>query len=523
MVLGLLLGGCASREPVLQEPSPVIDGHELRRHLERGEDFFEASHLWSWRRAEAEFEAALDLHDDSDNRERLLLTQYLVLNREIDEEIYASRHGERLHSICSRAITPFQTMLCGMARGKLRAAGLNDDPPPGGGVEFRMNSRLLEENPELAGYLRFYYLKDHQPWAYTDGARSVYADTYLDQLPEASRGPLTLYLKLRARLLAEDEFFLEKYPRFAELFAARGRWLFEAERFQEGVAALERAVELIPDHTGALNRLGNMYLFSLEHHQRALEHFDRTLSWDPASVEALFGKAAALHYLGRHTESQRVLDQLLDDDATRWGTVPQESRRYYRGNGYYYRAFNFQVMENPEAARRWVDLSLRYTPEYDGPHYLSGVLRFDEGDLASAQADFHRVIEDGTQLCDAYYRLGQIALSEGGLGTLPFFMSAGICLERNLDELAVRLERIPSLAVDDTTKTELTASVNQWLRRERDNALATIQGMRSISQSLGGPGEGAFNELMEKLTARLTGAEWEQTRGRGSETKRDRR
>jgi tetratricopeptide (TPR) repeat protein len=85
-------------------------------------------------------------------------------------------------------------------------------------------------------------------------------------------------MKLQQHLVNEQELFLDAVPQFAELFCARGRSLLAAERYREGIAALDETLALIPDHTGAPLQSGNLYLFGLQYYSRALESFDRLQS-----------------------------------------------------------------------------------------------------------------------------------------------------------------------------------------------------------------------------------------------------
>lgn len=336
VISGLLLS-CTAKKAVVQSRPTPIDEPAFQEHVARGDEFFAQSHLYGWRRAESEYESALEIRSDSDLSEKLRLTRYLILDREIDEEIYASDDKQRLTSICSGTTTPFRAMLCELAREKLRAAGVIDASPRDGEIPFHNHTALLNEHLALRAYLSlrcalasYQLAADEDPdWS------SSYVEGVLSALPPArQREPLMLYVKLQQHLVNEQELFLDVFPQFAELFCARGQSMLAAERYRGGIAALERTLELVPDQTGALLQLGNLYLFALAYYSPALEYFDRVLTWDPTSVEGLFGKAVALHGLGRFRESQVVLGELLEAPDVRWTTVPAKDRAYYRSNGW---------------------------------------------------------------------------------------------------------------------------------------------------------------------------------------------
>jgi tetratricopeptide (TPR) repeat protein len=271
------------------------------------------------------------------------------------------------------------------------------------------------------------------------------------------------------------------------------------EKYSDGIASIEQALLLVPDHSRALVELGNMYLFSLQHYKRALDCFDRTLRSDPQNVQALFGKGVVLHYLGEHSESQVVLDRLLAERSARWSTVPADFHDYYRGQGYHYRAYNYYVMGFPVESRKWVDFARRFRPDAEGPNYLSGVLRFDEGDIASAQGDFHKVVDSGTDLCDAYYRLGQIAFREKTRDTLSYFMNNGYCLEQNVQAVEERLKRVPTLDLDQATKDELHLAITDALKERREAAIASIFSMMNTVRSTDRFDSEVFLQSMEEL------------------------
>ncbi|MFZ0427157.1 MAG: tetratricopeptide repeat protein [Acidobacteriota bacterium] len=485
-IIAALLFGCAPKKTVVTPPPNPVDESAFREDVAQGDSFFALAHLYGWRRAEAEYESALEIRADSEVVEKLRLTRYLILDREMDEEIYASGDEERLASICSEATKPFQTMLCGLAERTMGVAGVLDPPPAAKHFDFPEEGPLIAEDPALRAYLglRCALANRQIPVGAEGSASSSFTEGYLALLPGwQKRAPLMLYVKLQSRLLNERELFLNTFPRFAELFCARGQSLLAAERYRDGIAALERTLQLIPDHTGALLQLGNLYLFTFEHHSKALEYFDQALKVDPDSVEGLFGRGVALHGLGRYLDSQVALERLLDAPDVRWSTVRPNDRPYYRSNGYYYRAFNAYQVGSRTAARNWVDLALQLDPAFDGSHYLSGMLRFDEGDIPSAQAEFQRVIEGGTTICNAYYMLGVIAAEHVPHEVGPYFLNNGICLERGMDAELRRIAEFEQSDLDPEGRAQVLELAEKRVARLKSDALASALSMLNAVRS----------------------------------------
>jgi tetratricopeptide (TPR) repeat protein len=84
-----------------------------------------------------------------------------------------------------------------------------------------------------------------------------------------------------------------------------------------------------------LNGLGNISLFALEDYETALEYYQLSLKWNPASAAALFGTGMIFHHLGKYAESNLYLDRMLESDLSRDGHTSEEAVRYYQGEANY--------------------------------------------------------------------------------------------------------------------------------------------------------------------------------------------
>jgi tetratricopeptide (TPR) repeat protein len=298
--------------------------------------------------------------------------------------------------------------------------------------------------------------------------------------------------------LPEDEI-----SEFSEFLFRNGSALIQQKAFFEGFQQIQRAVELVPNHTPALKYLGATYLYSLEHYQKALESYDLAIGVDPLDVDALLGKAVSLHYLGKNLESNSILAEMFQPDKARWEILDREQTVYFRGQGYYFQAYNDYLLGSRKSARKLVDLALQYQPDEDGPHYLSGVLYFEDQEFEKAQGEFLEVITNGTSLCDAYFKLGKIRVFEESIKALEFFEANRYCLETTIRNQDQKIIEISGLRLDPKTKREIIQSLQERKGNYVDQGIASAFNMISGAKKLEGVGVEEFLSSMENFWQRL--------------------
>ena len=112
-----------------------------------------------------------------------------------------------------------------------------------------------------------------------------------------------------------------------------GSALFEAERFDEGLAVSRVAVEQRPDSAGALANVGRALVY-FERFTEAEEHLRRAVVLDPRSTTAHQNLAEALRKQGRYAEAVESYRAVLEIDAgfalayAGMGMALFEARRY---------------------------------------------------------------------------------------------------------------------------------------------------------------------------------------------------
>ena len=138
----------------------------------------------------------------------------------------------------------------------------------------------------------------------------------------------------------------------------------------------------------------------------------------------------------------------------------------------------------------------------------SGLLHLEKGDLASARTDFIKVVDGGTELCDAYYQLGVINQSRPGRDFLFNFMNNAYCRQRKLINLKEELNRVRDLNLDAARKDEVVDVLQARRDRLREETFASLFNMRERVGSIGELDATAFHQAMDKLWSRLSDPEW---------------
>ncbi len=90
----------------------------------------------------------------------------------------------------------------------------------------------------------------------------------------------------------------------------RGETFLELKRYQDALAAYNRAVELKPEYTEAWNGQANS-LLELKRYQDALEAYDKVIQLQPSYKEAWNGRGKALDHLQRYEEAIASFDNAI--------------------------------------------------------------------------------------------------------------------------------------------------------------------------------------------------------------------
>jgi len=110
---------------------------------------------------------------------------------------------------------------------------------------------------------------------------------------------------------------IEEYPQFMPAHNSLAELLMRQGRVNEAIAVLSAAVQIQPINPVLLNNLG-MCMMIRKEYDKALQHFTQAAGVFPENRKYRANMATALGLLGRHEESQALLQQVLSDrDAAR--------------------------------------------------------------------------------------------------------------------------------------------------------------------------------------------------------------
>ena len=472
LVLLPLLMGCRAKPKIAKAPVPAAPDPRIEEYIKQGDAHFLDFHLYGWRKAETFYKKALELEKSEAIKKKLLLAQFLIMTREIDEDIVCTHLQGTVDSLCAGPRTPQEQELCGLARQYQEGFGATY------GQKRAAQSKRLDrtafdfENSVVDAYLYSLCLRTYGIEDPKDPGVSI-AERY-------KTSPLFLYLNATKKDIRQISEYERQYPEFAELFALAAEDLFQATKYNAARAYFKKAIELLPDYTRAINGLGNLYLFALEDHERALEYYESALKQDPENTAALFGKGAVLHHIDKYPESNAALDRMLESDISRRGRASSASIRYYNAEANYYKAYNCYLMGELNRARQFVDTSKSHMPDLESTNYLSGLLFFGEKNLESARKDFLTAVQRGGTNCNAHYYLGLIDHERGEREAFNWFLRACSCIEGSVRGIEKQIQSVSGLDLEEIEKATLKVKLEKKLLSFRHSSAAQIDTMIGI-------------------------------------------
>lgn len=453
----------AKPQPVILPVGPPVPEELIQQYVAQGDESYQAMHLYAWRGAEAAYTQAFRLAARKEIRDKLALVKLLRMTREIDEDIPCPTIREDIAFICQDTGDARSQALCDLATAYAM------DPVAAVEQMKRVDPSVLQvDTSPLDAYFFMLYARTFGNDPKTDDLKKRLSQQYKDT-------PLFSYLNFGS-LGNPVARMIERFPDFAEAFEFSAETEFQRDLIKGARTDFSKALSLIPDYTRAINGLANIYFFTLEDYENALKTYEAALKWDPQNTAALFGKGASLHHLDRYEDSNMVLDLMLASDLSRNGRVIATSIHYYRGEAYYYKAYNYDSMKDPARARELIDLAKQELPQEEEINYLSGLLYFNAGQLDAAKADFQKAVRLGKN-CYAYYYLGMIDLKQGGPTTATMFLSSSSCLEAGLRGFQARIRSLSSLDIEPSEKQALQLRTEMRLVGYRDSSAELIQRM----------------------------------------------
>jgi tetratricopeptide (TPR) repeat protein len=216
-----------------------------------------------------------------------------------------------------------------------------------------------------------------------DGKNSLY---------HSNRGLALHGLRRFEEALAAYDRALALRPNYAEALFNRAVTLQALARFEEALATYGRALALRPDHVEALCNRG-VVLEKLGRFAEALTSYDRALAARPTFVEALGNRGNALAALGRRAEALASYDRALEVRPDHAEVLSN------RGN-------TLRDLGRREEALASYDRALAAHPEHVEAQFNRAGVLHDLGRLDEALASYERALEARPDLVKALFNCG---------------------------------------------------------------------------------------------------------------------
>ncbi len=485
---------CRARPKIVRAPVPAAPDSRIEEYLKEGDAHFLDYHLYGWRQAEAYYKMAYELENSEAIRKKLQLTQFLIMTRQIDEDIICPDLEETVRFLCASPESSQGRELCNIARQYQEGFGATYWQKRAANKEIDRTA-FDYDNSVLDAYLYSLCLRTYgieEPKDLGTPIKERFKDS-----------PLFIYLNVAKKDVRRIKEYEQKYPEFAEMFAFAAADLFQASRFNAARTYFKKAVDLLPDYTRALNGFGDIYFFALEDYEKALEYYEFSLKWDAGNTAALFGKGAVLHHVDKYKESNAALDRMLESDISRKGRAGNHAIRYYKGEANYYKAYNFYLMGERGKAREFIDISKSHLPDSENSNYFSGLLFYEEKKLEEARKDFMKAVQARTSNCNAYYYLGLIDHERNEKNSFQWFLSACSCIEASIRNIEEKIKSLPSLDVEELERLVLKTKFEKRLLGFRHSSATLIEAMIKIVTGAETERAETYLDIMNDLLAHI--------------------
>lgn len=104
--LSFVVAGCRTKPAAVGVPPAAAAAAKAAELAARGDAEFASSHLYGWRKAEISYREAYSLHTDAATKEKWLFTRFLIMTRQMDEEIPDPGQAETVRILCEASGNP---------------------------------------------------------------------------------------------------------------------------------------------------------------------------------------------------------------------------------------------------------------------------------------------------------------------------------------------------------------------------------------------------------------------------------
>jgi tetratricopeptide (TPR) repeat protein len=226
------------------------------------------------------------------------------------------------------------------------------------------------------------------------GPRAV--SEWLGGVPDWQKTPLIAFRSATCGAYTSTVLagLVESDDRFVEVHYLLGLAAMLEGKVDDALDHLQKAYAWQPRWPAVSETIASGYL-TVEEFDRAIDFFDRTLALVPDSPESLLGKARALTYLGRFSDSLLTLERLLSLE------------HWYVGDARYWRAFDESQLGQNEAAWEDVELAAKLLVNAQVPK-LAGIIASRRQQLDVARAKLEESYRRNPRDCETGFYLGLV-------------------------------------------------------------------------------------------------------------------
>ncbi|HZM94464.1 MAG TPA: tetratricopeptide repeat protein [Vicinamibacterales bacterium] len=186
-------------------------------------------------------------------------------------------------------------------------------------------------------------------------------------------------------------------PDFVDADYVLGKYALENRKGQnqeEALRLFRSAAAAFPQSPAIATNVGNL-LQAWEDWPQALAAYDTAIALVPTHPDALIGRTVSLSYLERHQEAIDTATRLIDGG------------RWFLGQAYYWRGWNYYYMDNANAARVEADRA-RTLMVNAAVFVLSGMIEWRLTRPTTAEKEFEEAIVMDAGQCEAALMLGGV-------------------------------------------------------------------------------------------------------------------
>jgi tetratricopeptide (TPR) repeat protein len=322
-------------------------------------------------------------------------------------------------------------------------------------------------------------------------ANRLSADTPPPAIPDTA-SPLVRYRMATCPALQITQLahVLEAVPSFVEagLFSARQPTLTFSYEYRRNLRAwLTAALTRFPQSPSVTYSFGALHQINGDC-TAAVQQYDATMALAPLHENAALQRVICLAHTGRFAPAIEGATQIIKRDY--YNTV----------EAYYWRAWTRHRQGDLPTARADIDTALTFERPNEAVFTLGGIIKYDQGELDSAERDLIRAIrmDPRNNNCQARWYHGLVGFArEQWADTATRFITAGTCYRQSADAAVRSRDQINAANVDEAFRASQIAGFDAVIKEDRDQEHASYLNAANCFARAGQP------KMAEEWLARI--------------------